>query len=95
MLDLGNITARKTAVALSALTALVLLIGYVGVQMLEGNWQPSSLDPLPSTATATIPTTQQPLVLKPTVPDGAITTGWEMPLDDEPLDTASREREIR
>ena len=89
-------TARRTAMALSGLTAFALLVGYAGVQWMEGNWQPSSLDPLPSTpSAATTPTSQQPLVLQPTIPSGAVTTGWETPIEDESIDTASKEREIR
>jgi hypothetical protein len=82
--------------ALSTITAFALLVGYAGVQWMEGNWQPSALDSQPATtSTATTPTSQQPLVLQPTVPSGAVTTGWETPIEDESIDTAAKEREIR
>lgn len=92
-----DITPRKTGIALSLLTALVVFVGYSGINWLEGDWQPLTLDWVPPTQRAggENPNNQQPLVLQPSVPAGEITAGWETPLEEPPIGTASRDREIR
>lgn len=92
MTYLQDITTRKTGVALSMLTVLVLAVGYVAVQWLSGSRQPPALEQPPSALQANTAPVEPPLILKPSAPDGAITTGWEFPLE---IDTALREREIR
>lgn len=97
MIYLIDITPRRTGIALSMLTALVVLVGYAGINWLEGDWQPMTLEwtpPLTRVAREAA-NEQQPLVLQPSVPSRTVTAGWETPLEDSPIDTASREREIR
>jgi hypothetical protein len=91
-----NLSKRRTGLALSALTALVLVLGYSVVQLLEGDWQPSRLEISSSpSAPNSRPKDQPPIiVLRPNAPDSAAPTEWEHPTD-EPLDTVGRDRVLR
>lgn len=91
-----DITTRETGLALSGVTVLVLAVGYGAVQWLSGSWQPPALEQASGALQVnTSPIEPPPLILKSSAPHGAITTGWELPLEEPPIDTALREREIR
>lgn len=96
MISLRGITNGKTGLALSALTVFVMAVGYAAVRWLSGSRQAPPLEQLPSAVHAGANRSEPPLlILKPNVPDGAITTGWDSPLEETPIDTAARERELR